>query len=167
MTGQIVALLPRLRRFALTLTRHEDDGDDLVQATVERALSKLDRWDGEGPLHSWLFKVMQNLWVDQIRSRRTRGNADPDFDLATLQGEDGRETVERRSQLAATLSAVMKLPDDQRAVVSLVLIEGISYRAAADILDTPIGTVMSRLARARSALEKALSVHASAMEVSR
>jgi RNA polymerase sigma-70 factor (ECF subfamily) len=157
LTSQIVDLLPRLRRFALTLTRHEDDGDDLVQATVERALTKLDRWDGQGQLHSWLFKVMQNLWIDQVRSRTKRGHRDPDFDMASLPGEDGRQTVEHRSQLAATMAAVMDLPDEQRAVVGLVLIEGLSYRDAADILRAPIGTVMSRLARARLAIEKAVT----------
>ena len=72
LTDGIIALLPRLRRFALTLTRHPDDGDDLVQLSVERALSRLHRWNEGTRLDSWMFKIMQNLWIDEVRSRRSR-----------------------------------------------------------------------------------------------
>jgi RNA polymerase sigma-70 factor (ECF subfamily) len=151
---QIIALLPRLRRFALLLTRHQDDADDLVQAGVERALSKLGGWREGSRLDSWMFKIMQNLWIDQMRARRTRGVAAPDFDLDSLAGSDGRADIDARLTLRATLEATLKLPEDQRAVVLMVIVEGFSYREAAEVLEVPVGTVMSRLSRARQALER-------------
>lgn len=158
LTDQIVALLPRLRRFALGLTRKPEDADDLVQAAVERALSNLDRWKEGSRLDSWLFRIMQNLWIDQVRAQRTRGVSAGDAELPDLPGEDGRDVNEARLTLRATLDAVWRLPDDQRAVMMLIVVEGYSYREAAEVLDVPIGTVMSRLARARMGLERMLHV---------
>jgi RNA polymerase sigma-70 factor, ECF subfamily len=154
LTDRIVALLPRLRRFALTLTRRPEDGDDLVQLTVERALTRLHRWNEGTRLDSWLFKIMQNLWIDELRSRRGRGQADPDFNMDALAGSDGRETMDARLGLQDTLAAVMALPEEQRSVMLLVVVEGLSYRDAAEVLGAPIGTVMSRLSRARLTLER-------------
>lgn len=153
LADQIVALLPRLRRFALALARHREDADDLVQTTVERALSRLAQWKEGTRLDSWLFRMMQNLWIDQLRSKRTRGGVADDVDLSGLPGVDGRDTLETRLTLHETIKAVMALPEDQRVVVMLVIVEGYSYRDAAEMLNTPIGTVMSRLARARASLE--------------
>lgn len=153
LTDRIVDLLPRLRRFALTLTRHKDDADDLVQATVERALARLGSWKEDSRLDSWMFKIMQNHWIDQTRARRTRGPQDTDYDLASTPGADGRDVMESRLTLRATLDAAMALPEEQRSVLMLVVVEGLSYRDAADILAVPVGTVMSRLSRARLALE--------------
>ena len=154
LTDGIIALLPRLRRFALTLTRHPDDGDDLVQLSVERALSRLHRWNEGTRLDSWMFKIMQNLWIDEVRSRRSRGQIDPDFDVDVLAGSDGRAAMDARQTLQDTMAAVMALPEEQRAVMLLVVVEGNSYRDAAEILDVPIGTVMSRISRARVTLEQ-------------
>jgi RNA polymerase sigma-70 factor (ECF subfamily) len=153
LTDRIIALLPRLRRFALTLTRHAEDGDDLVQLSVERALTRLHRWNEGTRLDSWMFKIMQNLWIDELRSRRSRGQVDPDFDLDMLPGSDGREAIEARLVLKDTVAALMALPEEQRAVMLLVVVEGLSYRDAAEVLDVPIGTVMSRISRARQALD--------------
>lgn len=127
-----------------------------MQSTVERALTRLDKWNDGTRLDSWLFRMMQNLWIDQVRARRIRGSAPADFDPATIPGVDGRDTVESKLILQDTLQAVMALPDDQRAVMVLVVVEGFSYRDAAEVLEIPIGTVMSRLARARASLEQAL-----------
>jgi RNA polymerase sigma-70 factor (ECF subfamily) len=154
LTDRIIALLPRLRRFALTLTRRPEDGDDLVQLAVERALPRLHRWNEGTRLDSWMFKIMQNLWIDELRSRRARGEAEPDFDMAGLAGSDGRETMDARLELQDTLAAVMGLPEEQRSVMMLVVVEGLSYRDAAEVLGVPIGTVMSRLSRARLSLEQ-------------
>jgi RNA polymerase sigma-70 factor (ECF subfamily) len=154
LTDRIIALLPRLRRFALTLTRNPDDGDDLVQLSVERALSRLHRWNEGTRLDSWMFKIMQNLWIDELRSRRSRGQIEPDFDLDLLAGSDGREAMDARLTLQDTLAAVMALPEDQRAVMLLVVVEGFSYRDAAEVLQVPIGTVMSRISRARLTLDQ-------------
>ena len=154
LTDRIVALLPRLRRFALTLTRQPEDGDDLVQLTVERALTRLHRWNEGTRLDSWMFKIMQNLWIDELRSRRSRGQADPDFDMDLLAGSDGRAAMDARLGLRDTLAAVMALPEEQRSVMLLVVVEGLSYRDAAEVLEVPIGTVMSRLSRARLSLDQ-------------
>ena len=154
LTDRLIALLPRLSRFALTLTRNPDDGDDLVQLTVERALSRLHHWNEGTRLDSWLFKIMQNLWIDELRSRRSRGQIDPDFDLSGLVGADGRDAMASRLALQDTMAALMALPEDQRAVMLLVAVEGFSYRDAAEVLDVPIGTIMSRISRARLELEQ-------------
>lgn len=163
-TDRIIALLPRLRRFALTLTRHPDDGDDLVQLSVERALSRLHLWNEGTRLESWMFRIMQNLWIDELRARRSRGQRDADFDLDVIAGADGPKAMDARMALQETLAAVMALPEDQRAVILLVAVEGLSYRDAAEVLDVPIGTVMSRLSRARMTLDQ--KAHGAAEEVS-
>jgi RNA polymerase sigma-70 factor (ECF subfamily) len=154
LTDKIIALLPRLRRFALTLARHQDDADDLVQTTVEKALSRLDSWKEDTRLDSWMFKIMQNFWIDQTRARRTRGTEAPDYDFDAAPGADGRVVMDARLALREALDAAMRLPEDQRAVLLLVVVEGFSYREAAEVLQVPLGTVMSRLSRARLALEE-------------
>lgn len=154
--GQLVALLPRLRRFCAGLTRNGDAGDDLCQATIERALSQAHRFEPGTRLDSWMYRIARNLQIDTVRRRRTRGvelDIDEAFDLA---GDDGVAIVERRSDLSAVETALAGLPADQRALVTLVIIDGQSYRDAASILDIPIGTVMSRLARARRAIDTAV-----------
>lgn len=154
LADQMVALLPRLRRFAASLTRRPQEVDDLVQSTVERALSRVDQWRPDTRLDSWMFRILQNLWIDQMRA------AKPHADLSaaeSLPGVDGRVQTEAHLALGETRQAVAALPEEQRAVVMLVLVEGFAYREAADILDIPIGTVMSRLSRARQALEARLA----------
>jgi RNA polymerase sigma-70 factor (ECF subfamily) len=153
LSDRIIALLPRLRRFALTLTRDPSDGDDLVQTTVERALSRMNSWDEGSRLDSWMFKIMQNLWIDQTRARRTRGTQAPEAELGDLPGTDGRTLMDHRLTLRATLAEALALPEEQRAALLLVVVEGFSYRQAAEVLGVPVGTVMSRLSRARLALE--------------
>jgi RNA polymerase sigma-70 factor (ECF subfamily) len=153
LADRIVELLPRLRRFALTLTRREEDADDLVQGAVERALARLDSWRPDTRLDSWLFKIMQNLWIDQVRARRTRGTQTTDAELADLAGGDSRDVLDARLTLRDTLQATLDLPEEQRATLLLVVVEGFSYRDAAEVLGVPVGTVMSRLSRARAALE--------------
>ena len=147
--ARMTAALPRLRRFALSLAGNAADADDLVQDTVERALRNLHKWKPDTKLESWMFRIAQNLWIDQLRARKVR-MADP-IEEAHL-AEDGARAAEARLTLADTARALQRLPEEQRAVVALVLIEGIAYREAAEILGVPIGTVTSRLARAREAL---------------
>jgi RNA polymerase sigma-70 factor, ECF subfamily len=149
--GQIMAQLPRLRRFALALTGRSVEADDLVQDTVERALRNLDRFTPETRMESWLFKIAQNLWIDRLRANKVRAGT-VSLDQAADASSDGARAAEAYALLSRTLSALSELPLEQREVVALVLIEGISYRGAADILGVPIGTVTSRLARAREAL---------------
>ncbi|HYE98879.1 MAG TPA: RNA polymerase sigma factor [Planctomycetota bacterium] len=161
---QIVALLPRLRRFATSLCRAPQEVDDLVQATVERALNRIDQWRPDTRLDSWMFRILQNLWIDQLRARK------PTDDLAEaerLPGVDGRQVTETHMAVQETRAAMAELPEEQRAVVMLVLVEGFAYREAAEILSIPIGTVMSRLSRAREALEKRLVEPARALRAGR
>jgi RNA polymerase sigma-70 factor, ECF subfamily len=153
---QIVALLPRLRRFCAALTRNGDAGDDLCQATIERALTRADQFEPGTRLDSWMYRIARNLQIDMVRRRQTRGteiDIDDTFDIA---GDDGLATVEGRSDLARAEAAMASLPEEQRALIALVVIDGQSYKEAAEVLDIPIGTVMSRIARARRAINLAV-----------
>jgi RNA polymerase sigma-70 factor (ECF subfamily) len=152
----IVALLPRLRRFALGLCRSADEADDLVQATCERALAAGDRFVPGTRLDMWLFRILRNLWLDSVRKRRRRG---PELELeVALHVADPRAGAagETRHQLAEVARAVHALPPDQRDVLLLVCVEEFSYREAATILNVNIGTVTSRLARARGKIAAAM-----------
>jgi RNA polymerase sigma-70 factor, ECF subfamily len=150
---QIVALLPRLRRFARNLARNAHDADDVVQIALERALTRLDQWRSDARLDSWMFKIVRNAWIDELRSRARR---DKIF-LAAEAGENiGTDSMARETELLSVQSAMARLPQDQREAVSLVLIEGLPYKEAAQVLDIPIGTLTSRLARGREALQTML-----------
>jgi RNA polymerase sigma-70 factor (ECF subfamily) len=150
---QIAALLPRLRRFARNLTRDIHDADDLVQIALERALSKLDQWRRDARLDSWMFKIVRNVWIDELRSRGRRGKIFVDAQAGETVGDS---PLEREADLLSVQSAMLQLPEEQRAAVSLVLVEGLPYKEAADVLDIPMGTLTSRLARGREALQSLL-----------
>jgi RNA polymerase sigma-70 factor (ECF subfamily) len=150
---QIVTLLPRLRRFARNLTRNPHDADDVVQIALERALTRLDQWHSDARLDSWMFKIVRNAWIDELRAR---GRRDKIF-LAEEAGDNvGTDSMARETELLSVQSAMARLPEDQREAVSLVLVEGLPYREAAAVLDVPIGTLTSRLARGREALQALL-----------
>lgn len=154
---QMVALLPRLRRFAFVLTRDMERADDLVQETCVRALGAIDKWEPGTRLDSWLYRIAQNIWFDRLRSLKVRGEP-IQIDLAEeLPGEDGRNVTEGRLALSEISEAIDKLPPDQQVLIALICIDGMSYKDAAETLKIPIGTVMSRLARARQALYAAMN----------
>jgi RNA polymerase sigma-70 factor (ECF subfamily) len=151
---QLVGLLPRLRRFARTLTRNPHDADDLVQLALERALTRHDQWRPGTKLESWMFGIIKNAWIDEVRAR---GRYNRLF-APEEEGEHvGVATTEAQIQLISMQKALDHLPDEQRLAVSLVLIEGLSYQEAADVMEVPIGTLTSRLARGRTALENILA----------
>jgi RNA polymerase sigma-70 factor, ECF subfamily len=152
---QIVELLPRLRRFSYALTGSADRGDDLVQETCVRALSKLDQWQKDTRLDSWLYRIAQNIWFDRIRALKVRGDTVEIDSLHDLAGEDGRTVTESRLTLNVVSAAIDQLPPDQKILIVLVCVDGLSYKDAAETLEIPIGTVMSRLARARRTLHEA------------
>lgn len=155
--AELVSLLPRLRRFAYGLTGSVDDGDDLVQSACERALTRLDQFQPGTRLDSWMYRIVQNLWIDQRRARQARPEAGVEpADLAALAVGDAERELDSRLAVATVRRAVGELSDDQRSVLMLVCVEGLSYKAAADVLRIPLGTVMSRLARARLAVGRAL-----------
>lgn len=153
---RMVEFLPRLRRFAIALTGDLDQGDDLVQETCLRALSRMDQWQPGTRLDSWMYRIAQNLWLDRTRARKYRPEvSDPDV-MEALPGQDGRDVVDGRLTLEAVLNAMHELSPEQQVLVALVCIDGASYKEAAEITNTPIGTVMSRLARARRELHERL-----------
>ncbi len=149
---QIVDFLPRLRRFCYALSGDRDKGDDLVQETCARALARLDQWEAGTRLDSWMFRIAQNVWLDQRRAHKVRGDAVDIDEAYDVTGDDGRDIVEGRLTLKEVSRAIAELPDDQQVLIALVCVDGLSYKDAADVLGIPIGTVMSRLARARRAL---------------
>lgn len=148
----LVALVPKLRRFARSLVGHAQDADDLVQAACEKALRNADQFTAGTRMDSWMYRIIQNLWLDDRRRARMRGTAvDPDDAYLSDEGK-AAQLPEDRMMLAQARSAMLTLPEGQREVLSLIAIEGLSYKEAAEVLDLPIGTVMSRLSRAREAL---------------
>jgi RNA polymerase sigma-70 factor (ECF subfamily) len=151
---QVGALLPRLRRFARALTRHPQDADDLVQLAVERALTRSKQWRPDSSLTNWMLAIVRNAWIDETRSRRRRDAVLAPEDAAAEVGDTG---TERDIELWSIQSALERLPEEQRLAVALVLIEGLSYREAAQVMDVPIGTLTSRLARGRLALQAMLT----------
>jgi RNA polymerase sigma factor (sigma-70 family) len=153
--GEIAALLPRLRRFGRQLTGHREDADDLVQLAVERALNRSGQWQPGTRLDSWLFRIMQNAWIDEVRSRRRQAEVVLVDDEAAA--EVGAGERDAPLEAIAVRKAVAGLSEEHRAVVALVLVEGLPYKEAAEVLGIPMGTLTSRLARAREALQSQLS----------
>ena len=149
---QLVAVLPRLRRFARGLTGSSVEADDLVQAACERALARRHQFQEGTRFDSWMFRIVQTIWIDQIRSREVR-KSDGDIGEDRLGSDEPVRRVEARLTLAEVRRAVDHLTPDQRAALLLVTVEGLSYKEAAEVVDVPVGTIMSRLARARIALQ--------------
>ena len=161
---RIVEMLPKLRRFAYSLTGDLDRADDLVQETCVRALAAKGQWQAGTRLDSWMYRIAQNSWFDQMRARKVRGEVVDIEAAAELVGSDGRDVIEHRQTLSVVSSKLSELPRDQQLLIGLVCLDGLSYKEAAAALDLPIGTVMSRLARARAALAQAL--HSDIQQVS-
>lgn len=155
--SEIADLLPRLRRFARTLCGQRDDADDLVQLAVEKALRRLEQWQPGTRVDSWMFRIMQNAWIDEIRSRQRRDEMP--LDAETLEAL-APAAPDRLAEALALRRALSRLSEEQRAVVGLVLVEGLPYAEAASVLGIPIGTVTSRLARARDTLQTLLDAPA-------
>jgi RNA polymerase sigma-70 factor (ECF subfamily) len=149
---ELIELLPRLRRFARALAGNMSDADDLVQIALERALSRSDQLREGAPLAGWMFGILRNAWIDEVRGRARRKR----IFLPEELGEQVPDPASGQAVLLPVQQALQRLPDEQREVVGLVLIEGLSYREAAQIIDVPIGTVTSRLARGREALQAML-----------
>jgi RNA polymerase sigma-70 factor (ECF subfamily) len=148
--AQLPDLLPRLRRFARALAKSAADADDVVQVAVERALTRVDQWNTELKLESWMFGIVRNAWIDEVRSRARRST----LFVAEEQGEKiGSDSLAGETVILSVQSAMARLPEEQRAAIALVLVEGLSYKEAAEVMSIPIGTLTSRLARGRDALQ--------------
>ncbi len=143
-------LLPRLRRFATGIAGQRADADDLCQMTIERALTNRDKWREGTRLDSWMYRMMRNIWIDQTRARSRRSQTFVAEDAGLSVGADGAQ--ESAVELSNVDRAMARLPEEQREAVMLVMVEGFSYREAAEIVDCPVGTMNSRLVRGRDAL---------------
>jgi len=152
----MLALLPRLRRFARSLARNEADADDLCQLSIERALKSRDQWQQGTRLDAWMYRIMRNMWIDEARARTRRAATFAPEEDGLDVGDDGHEAIERNVAVGEVDRAMAKLPEEQREVIALVLVEGLAYKEAAEILDIPMGTLTSRLVRGRQALVQML-----------
>lgn len=148
---EIEAHIPSLRRYARALTSNADTADDLVQDCLERAIRKRSLWRPTGALKSWLFKMLLNIHRNNLRRSRFTNHAPID----ELPSEPAISAVQTdRLALNEVAGAIDKLPHDQREALLLVVLEGMSYTEAAQTLQIPPGTLMSRLGRARTALRQ-------------
>lgn len=154
--SDIAAMLPRLRRFARALTGHAADADDIVQIAVERALTRTDQFQASTRLDSWLFSIVRNAWIDEARARTRRAKMFAPAELGERIGNDGEADMHARLDAKDVWTAMAALPEEQREAVALVCIEGLAYCEAAAALGVPIGTLTSRLARGREALQRML-----------
>lgn len=154
-SDQLVAVLPRLRRFARGLTGSVAEADDLVQAACERALTREHQFQAGTRFDSWMFRIVQTIRIDQIRSRDVR-KEEPEADAERIGTDEPMRRVEARLALAEVRRALNQLPPEQRAALLLVTVDGLSYKEAAVVAEVPVGTIMSRLARARVALQAKL-----------
>ncbi|MFC4932791.1 RNA polymerase sigma factor [Massilia sp. GCM10023247] len=162
LANELAALLPRMRRFARSLTFHREDADDLVQVAMERALDRSEQYNEGTRLDSWLFRIIRNAWIDEVRSRVRRDT----LFAPEEEGEHvGYDSTAAHQQRMAVQKAMSLLSEEHRIVVALVLVDGLPYKEAAEVLEIPIGTLTSRLARAREALQKLL--HDDALTASR
>lgn len=153
---ELVSMLPKLRRFAMTLTRNGADADDLVQMVCERAITRNHLWNGEGRFESWIYAMTRNLWIDEIRKRKVR------IGSGTIDTSAQEElSVEASGEMAVYANQlhrmILSMPEGQASVFLLVNVEGHSYREAAEILKIPSGTVMSRISTARMRLAAMIS----------
>ena len=149
----IEAEIPRLRRYAQALLRNPINADDLVQETLVRALAKAHLWQKGTNLRAWLFTMLHHLHVNTVRKAARIGEVIPIEDAVNLGREPSQTTVIELNELKR---AMMRLPEEQRAALLLIGLEGMHYGEVAAIVEVPVGTVRSRLSRARAALREML-----------
>jgi RNA polymerase sigma-70 factor (ECF subfamily) len=154
LSNELPTLLPRLWRFAMRLTGDRHDAEDLVQRACVRALERRHQLQPGTSTLSWLFSIVHSIWLNEVRAQQTRrrGSIQWSEELADTVADPTGPSPETYTLHRQIISAVERLPDAQRAVMLLVAVEGLSYREAAQALDVPVGTVMSRLARARQTI---------------
>jgi RNA polymerase sigma-70 factor (ECF subfamily) len=144
--------MPRLRRFALGLTGSQDRADDLVQASYERALRETDKWVEGTRLDAWMFRILRNIFLNQMRSERLQREKSEEFAGGQESVLDGERFVEAQMLVQKVRLAVTELPEEQRTALLLITVEGFSYREVSDLTGDPVGTIASRVARARETL---------------
>ena len=149
---ELAAVWPRLRRFAHALARNPADADDLAQLAAEKAFKSFGQFHAGTRFDHWMFRICRTVWIDMLRSGTRRAAREAPPEAGESVGFDPRPGIEAGIDLKTAMAAMQRLPEEQREVVALILIEGFGYREAAEILGQPIGTVSSRLARGRQAL---------------
>lgn len=152
---QLLAALPAIRRYCLALTGQQHSADDLLQATVERALARWQQYQADTHFDRWLYRLCRNLWIDTMRREKPSDSLDEEHDTV-LAGNNIAEQYETHTTLARVQAHMQQLSEVLRTTLYLVAVEGHSYQEAADIMEVPVGTIMSRLARARQQLSLAL-----------
>jgi RNA polymerase sigma-70 factor (ECF subfamily) len=150
--SELSAVWSRLRRFAHALARNPADAEDLAQMTAEKAFKCFDQFHAGTRFDSWIFRICRTVWIDTLRSQGRRSAHEAPPEAGEHVGHDPRPSMEAAIDLAKAQAAMQHLPDEQREVVALILVEGFGYRETAEILNQPIGTISSRLARGRQAL---------------
>jgi RNA polymerase sigma-70 factor (ECF subfamily) len=152
--GMLPEMLPRLWAFALRISRNRHDAEDLVQRACVRALERSHQLRPDTSPLSWMFSIVHSTWINELRARNVRSRSSMAWDNSFLEtvADPSARTPETDVMNGQILSAVERLPEAQRIVMLLVTVEGLTYSEAAKVLDVPIGTVMSRLARARQAI---------------
>ncbi len=149
---RLTGLLPRLRRLSRALAAQGADADDLVQVTLERAWARRRQWRPGTSLEAWMFTIMRHAWIDEARARGRRERRAAPPEAADVVADPLAPGLELRREADAVRRAVERLPLDQRLAVALVLVDGLSYAEAAQVMEVPMGTLTSRLGRARAAL---------------
>ncbi len=144
-------LFPRLWRYCVVITGNRERADDLAQAACLRAIEKSEQFEAGTNLDRWVFRIAQRIWLNELRAESVRRGGGM-MTLEEIDLPDSKPGPESNLLAREVLMGVLALPEAQRATVLLVYVEGYSYKEAADVLDIPIGTVMSRLAAARSKL---------------
>ena len=150
--SELAAVWPRLRRFAHALARNPADADDLAQMTAEKAFKSFGQFHPGTRFDSWIFRICRTVWIDTMRSQGRRAVHEAPAEAAENIGHDPRPATEAAIDLSKAMAAMQQLPDEQREVIALILIDGFGYRETSEILGQPIGTISSRLARGRQAL---------------
>lgn len=159
-TQELVALQPRMKRFAYGLCGTKEEADDLVQAGYERALTRLDQWQRGTRLDSWMYRIIQSIFYNQRDKERVRARYGSESDPEECAGSFAtNRQVEARITLDKVRAFIQTLPEGQRTALLLVVVEGLSYKEAAESMGIPMGTLTSRLSRARLALASYVGDH--------
>jgi len=154
---QLVELLPRLRRFARSLTGDPDRADDLVQQACERALTRFDQLREGTRLDSWMYRILYTRWIDRIRRANSRTANLKFYALKTESVKGAKRKSGHMAEMLDLKKSLAAIPDEHRAAISLICIEGLSYAEASSVLSVPAGTVASRVARARAMLAERMN----------
>lgn len=161
MKERLLELIPALRRFAYSLSNSVHDADDLLQNTMERLLTR--PIPADASIDKWAYTVCRNLWIDECRSRKVRSAVSFEPDLHDVVAAEGEKDMVLKIELEQINTAMQALPEDQHIVLSMVAVQGLSYKEVAEALQIPQGTVMSRLARARAKLAELVAPGAAAL----